>query len=150
MPSDADLIKLYSQRILALAADLSLRERLDAPEVSVKKRAPLCGSSITVDLVTENGRITEYGQDVKACALGQAAAALVAHHVIGRDRAEIEAARDALRDLLAGRGNGPEAPFAGFEVMEAAREFTNRHASIMLALDATAEAMGQVEARNCA
>lgn len=150
MPSDADLIKLYSQRILALAADLTFRERLDAPDISVKKRAPLCGSSIIVDVVVENGRIAAYGQDVKACALGQAAAALLAHQVIGRDRTEIEAARDAVRALLEGTGPGPAAPFEGFEVMAAARDYRNRHASIMLALEATAEALREAEAAACA
>ena len=74
MATETDLIKLYSQRILALAADIPHRGRLDAPEpqASVRKRAPLCGSTVTVDLDVENGVITRFGQDVKACAQGQA------------------------------------------------------------------------------
>ena len=68
--SDADLIKLYSGRILELAADIPLTDRLDSPQASVKKRSPLCGSTVTVDLTMENGRISAFGQDVKACALG--------------------------------------------------------------------------------
>jgi hypothetical protein len=34
----------------------------------------------------------------------------------------------------------PAAPFAGFEVLLPAREFRNRHASIMLAIEAATEA----------
>ena len=72
MSGETDLIKLYSARILALAADIPHAERLDAPDASVKKRSPLCGSTVTVDLCMDQGKVTKFGQDVKACALGQA------------------------------------------------------------------------------
>ncbi len=144
--ADTDLIKLYSARILALAADIPLTERLEAPQATVKKRAPLCGSTVTVDLVTEDGRITDYGQDVKACALGQAAAAILARNVIGRTKAEIETARRGVRAMLTENGPAPADPFDGYAVLEPARQFGNRHASIMLALDATAEAFAEAEA----
>ncbi len=70
MSADTDLIKLYSGRILELAADIPLTERLDAPQATVKKRSPLCGSTVTVDLTVKDGRVADFGQDVKACALG--------------------------------------------------------------------------------
>ena len=75
--SDSDLVKLYSGRILALAADIPHLGRLPEPMGSARKRSPLCGSTVTVDLRVENGRISAFAQDVKACALGQAAAAVV-------------------------------------------------------------------------
>lgn len=145
MTTDSDLLKLYSQRILALATEIPHRGRLDAPQASVRKRAPLCGSTVTVDLVVQDGRISAFAQDVKACALGQASAALLGRHVIGRTRPEIEEARDALRAMLAHEGAPPSAPFDGFEVLTPARAYANRHASIMLALDATVEAMAEAE-----
>jgi NifU-like protein involved in Fe-S cluster formation len=150
MASDSDLINLYSQRILGLAADIPFRGRLDTPMASVRKRAPLCGSTVTVDLDTKDGRITRFAQDVKACALGQAAAALMGRHVIGRSRPEIEAARDALRAMLKENGPLPAAPFEGYEVLQPARDYRNRHASILLSLEATAEAMEQAEQAACA
>jgi len=150
MASDSDLIKLYSQRILGLAADIPHRGRLEDPMATVRKRAPLCGSTVTVDLDIEDGRVSRFAQDVKACALGQAAAALMGRHVVGRTRAEIEAARDALRALLKEGGPGPVAPFDGYEVLEPARDYRNRHASIMLSLEAASEAMEQAEQAACA
>jgi len=151
MTADADLIKLYSQRILALAADMPFADRLEAPQASVKKRAPICGSTVIVDLDLENGKISRFGQDVKACALGQASAAVMAQNIIGRSRAEVETARDQLRAMLKEEGPLPEAPFEGYEVLEPAREYRNRHASIMLALEATAQAMAEAEqASSCA
>ncbi len=150
MSTDADLIKLYSGRILELAAAIPQTERLKAPQASVKKRSPLCGSTVTVDLNMEDGRISDYGQDVKACALGQAAASVVGANIIGRTRAEVEAARDQLRAMLKSGGPAPEAPFDGLEVLMPARDFKNRHASIMLTLEAASEAMAEAEKSACA
>ncbi len=144
--SDTDLIKLYSQRILALASAIPHARRLDHPTATSRKRSPLCGSTVTVDVVVKDGRITEYGQDVKACALGQASAALSGAHMIGRNRAEVERARDELRAMLKEGGPVPSAPFTGYEVLEPARDYKNRHASILLALEATAEALAEAEA----
>jgi NifU-like protein involved in Fe-S cluster formation len=137
MSGEDDLIKLYSQRILALASEIPLAERLENPQVSAKKRSPLCGSTVTVDLNLEDGRIAAFGQDVKACALGQAAASVLGAQVIGRSRDEIAAARDQLAAMLKAGGPVPDAPFEGFEVLTPARAYKNRHASILLALDAT-------------
>lgn len=147
--SDADLMKLYSGRILALAADIPHMGRLPAPQGSAKRRSPLCGSTVTVDVVMEGGRVAAFAQDVKACALGQAAAAVVGAAIPGRTRAEVERARDQLAAMLAG-GPVPDAPFDGLEVLTPAREFRNRHASIQLAIQAAAEAIAQAEAHQTA
>ena len=77
MSDETDLIKLYSARILALAAEIPHLGRMEAPQASVKRRSPLCGSTVTVDVRVEDGHLAEMKQDVKACALGQAAAAVV-------------------------------------------------------------------------
>lgn len=145
--SDTDLINLYSGRILALATDIPLNTRLSAPQATVKRRSPLCGSTVTVDVVMKDGRIAEFGQDVKACALGQASASVVAANIIGRGRVEIEHARDQLKAMLKEDGPVPDAPFDGLEVLQPARDYKNRHASIMLALEATVEAMKEAEAQ---
>lgn len=141
MSAEQDLIKLYSDRILALAADIPRTGRLDAPDATVKKRSPLCGSTVTVDLKVEDGRVVDYAQDVKACALGQAAAAVVGDAIIGRNEAEVTAARDALKAMLKTDGPTPPVPFDGLEVLRPAAAYKNRHASILLALDAASEAM---------
>jgi NifU-like protein involved in Fe-S cluster formation len=143
MSGEDDLIKLYSERILALAADIPLTDRLAQPATRVKKRSPLCGSTVTVDLALEDGRIAAFSQDVKACALGQAAASVLGRAVLGRSQAEIAAARDQLHAMLKSNGPVPDAPFDLFEVLTPAREYKNRHASIMLALEATLAAVDE-------
>jgi NifU-like protein involved in Fe-S cluster formation len=94
-----------------------------------------------VDVVVTGGRVAAFGQDVKACALGQAAAAVLGGAVIGRSLQELEAARDALSAMLKAGGPVPPAPFQGYEVLLPARDYKNRHASILLALEATCEAV---------
>ena len=145
--SDADLISLYSGRILALAADIPHLGRLPAPQASVRKRSPLCGSTVTVDVAMTADRVTGFAQDVKACALGQAAAAVLGVAVIGRTLAELTSARDALYAMLQAGGPVPAAPFHGFEVLLPARDFKNRHASILLAMDAVCDAVTEATTR---
>jgi NifU-like protein involved in Fe-S cluster formation len=143
MSGDDDLIKLYSQRILALAAEIPLTERLAAPQVSARRRSPLCGSTVTIDLVLEDGRVAAFGQDVKACALGQASASVLGRNVLGRSRAEIAAGRDALNAMLKSGGPAPAAPFEALEALLPARDYKNRHASILLAWEATLAAFDE-------
>ncbi|WP_456390904.1 iron-sulfur cluster assembly scaffold protein [Profundibacter sp.] len=150
MSNDQDLIKLYSGRILALAADIPLTDRLQNPQASVKERAPLCGSTVTVDVNMDKGLITGFGQDVKACALGQAAASVVASNIIGCTPAQICKARDQLSAMLRNGGPVPDAPFDALEVLEPARSYKNRHASILLSLEATVKAIGMVDETACA
>jgi NifU-like protein involved in Fe-S cluster formation len=147
MPADSDLIKLYSNRILALTANIPFVTRLETPMATVKKRSPLCGSVVTVDLEAQGGRVSAFGQDVKACALGQAAAAITGGAIIGRTLAELTQGRDQLRAMLQTGGPVPDAPFDGFEVLEPARDYRNRHASILLCIEAATEAMAQAQER---
>lgn len=145
--ADSDLLSLYSGRLLELAADIPLTGRLDAPDGTARKRSPLCGSTITVDVGMADGHVARFAQDVRACALGQASASLLARVVIGRSPAELETARTALAAMLSG-GPVPAAPFDGYQALIPARDYRNRHASILLALEATCEAIRNAETRD--
>ena len=136
-----DLINLYSGRILALAAAIPHQGRLAAPQGTARRRSPLCGSSLTADVVLDQGRIAQFAQEVRACALGQASAAIAGAAVPGRSRAEVQAARDQLAAMLRDGAAAPLPPFEGYEVLIPARDYKNRHASILLVLDAVIEAM---------
>ncbi|MCA2010235.1 iron-sulfur cluster assembly scaffold protein [Cereibacter sphaeroides] len=146
MSETNDLIKLYSTKILALAAEIPHLGRLEAPQASVKKRSPLCGSTVTVDLDMTDGKVSRFGQEVKACALGQASAAVLGEAVVGRSAAELESVAQQLEAMLKQDGPVPPAPFDGYETLLPAREFKNRHASILLSVQAAAEAARQAEA----
>lgn len=132
---------LYNPAILRLAAEIPHHGRLNAPQASVEKRSPICGSRVTADVVLDGeGRLVELGLLVRACALGQASASLMAAQALGRSVAELEQARDTLAAWLAGEG-GEEADFwPGMDVLAPARPFSARHASIRLGFEAVAEA----------
>lgn len=150
MSTETDLIKLYSARILGLAADIPHLGRLAAPDATVSRRSPLCGSTVTVDVRVADGKLVDLGQDIKACALGQAAAAVAGDAAMGATLAQIETARDQLKAMLKGKGPVPDAPFDGFEVLIPAVDYKNRHASILLSIEAIADAMQQTMAQDSA
>lgn len=130
---------LYNREILRLAAAIPHAERLAEPHGSSEKRSPICGSRVTVDLrLGPDGRVAEAGMLVRACALGQASAALLGEHVVGRSHAELAAARDALAAWLAGGSAAPDWP--GLDVLAPAIPHSARHPSIRLAFEAAAEA----------
>jgi len=140
MSGEQDLIKLYSGEILSLAANIPHLAPIANPDGSAKRRSALCGSAVCVDVKIENGRISAFGQDVKACALGQASASVVASNIIGRTLPEVKSARDELWQMLTQSAPAPAKPFDQLGVLIPARAFKNRHASIMLAIEATLEA----------
>ena len=150
MADAADLISLYSKRILALAADIPHAERLADPQGSAMKRSPLCGSTVTVDVRMHRDRVVAFGQDVKACALGQASAAILGGQVIGASRAELVAGRDALRAMLKQGADAPAGKWSGLEVLTPAKDYKNRHASILLAWEGVVEAIDSIGAEACA
>lgn len=143
--SDQDLLQLYSARILALASDIPHLGRLPAPQGAARKRAPLCGSTVGVELTLRDGRITDFAQEVRACALGQAAAAVLGGAILGRTPEEVREGRAALWRMLREGGEAPPAPWDGFAALIPARDHPNRHGSIMLAFDATTEALEQAQ-----
>jgi NifU-like protein involved in Fe-S cluster formation len=143
--SDQDLLQLYSTRILALASDIPRLGHLPAPHGAAKRRAPLCGSTVGVELTLEEGRIADFAQEVRACALGQAAASVVGSAVVGLTPQEVRAGRDALWRMLREGGEAPAAPFQELGVLIPARDHPNRHGSIMLAFEATLEALEQAQ-----
>ena len=134
---------LYTRDILRLAASIPHQGRLDAPQASVEKSSPVCGSRVTVDVALDSeGRVAALGQEVKACALGQASAALMGANALGRDADDLAEARDALAAFLAGERDDP-GDWPGLAVFADARRFTARHKSILLPFEAAAEAAAE-------
>ena len=140
--------ELYSARILKLAANLPHSGRLPAPEGTGERVAKLCGSKAIVDVTLDaGGRIESFAQDVKACALGQAAAGVLGEAVIGATGDEIEQARDAMLAMLKSGGEGPDGRFEGLRALKQVADFPARHASTMVAIEATLDAVHQAQAR---
>ena len=133
---------LYSARILKLAANLPHAGRLPAPQGTGERVAKLCGSRATVDVTLDDqGRIAGFAQDVKACALGQAAAGVLGQSVIGASVEEIAEARDAMSAMLKSGGEGPTGRFEDLRVLKQVADYPARHASTLVSSEATLEAV---------
>ena len=131
---------LYSAKLLKLAGNMPRAGRLARPDASVEKIAKLCGSRVVVDVRVEGDRVADFAQEVKACALGQAAAAILGEHVIGAKLDEIVAARDSLKSMLKSGGPAPVGRFKDLAVLAPVKDYPQRHASTMLAFEAAVEA----------
>jgi NifU-like protein involved in Fe-S cluster formation len=138
------LSDIYNRRVLELAADIPRQGRLPAPQASAKAHSKLCGSTVTVDLSLDNGVVSDFAHDVRACALGQASSSLMARHVIGSTPQELKALRETMVAMLKQGGPPPEGKWAEFAVLEPVRDYKARHASTLLTFDAVCDALGQI------
>ena len=143
MENPKDSFELYSDQILLLAGNIPLMDRLESPDFTITRRSKLCGSLVTIDLTMANEVITSYGHEVKACVLGQASAAILAKDVIGKTGQEIITVRNAVVTMLNGSKYHPDI-FADYKFLSPARQFKNRHDSILLSLNATVDAINTI------
>ncbi|WP_428482175.1 iron-sulfur cluster assembly scaffold protein [Pyruvatibacter mobilis] len=144
--SGTALNDVYNARILELAGNIPRIGKLEDAEASASAISKMCGSKVTVHLKMADGRVSDFAHEVHACALGQASSSVMARHVIGATRADIEQVRDQMRAMLKEEGDPPSGDWADLEVLLPARDFKNRHQSIMLTFDATLDAISQIEA----
>ena len=139
---------VYNKRILELAADIPRQGRLSAPQASATAHSKLCGSTVTVDMSLDGGKVSDFALDVKACALGQASSSIMARNVVGSTPAELRDVRETLRRMLKENGAPPEqGKWADIAVLEPVREYKARHASTMLTFDAVVKALDEIEQR---
>jgi len=141
------LDEVYNARILDLAGNIGRLGRLDAPDATATRRAPLCGSTITVDIRMNGDVVADYAHEVKACALGQAAAAALANEVVGATAAELRQVRDEMRAMLEEGAPPPAGRFAELRHLEPVCDFKARHASTMLVFEAVVACLDAVAAR---
>lgn len=141
---------IYNSRILELAGNISRLGRLDDSDATAKAHSKLCGSTVVVDLKLQDKVVTDFAHEVKACALGQAASAIMAKHVIGASVDELRALRDTMRAMLKEGGPPPEGRFAEAACLQPVRDYKARHASTLLTFEAVVDAIDQIEAKRTA
>ncbi|WP_346894879.1 iron-sulfur cluster assembly scaffold protein [uncultured Roseibium sp.] len=137
---------IYNARILEFAGNIPRIGRLEHPQATAKAHSKLCGSTVIVDLCLEDGVVSDYAHDVKACALGQASSSIVASHVIGATPEELREVQKTMRTMLKEGGEPPTGRFEDLKFLEPVREYKARHASTMLVFDAIVDALDQIEA----
>jgi NifU-like protein involved in Fe-S cluster formation len=139
---------VYNAKILGFAGNIARIGRLDHPDATATAHSKLCGSTVTIDLKMENGIVTDFAHDVKACALGQASSSIMARHVVGATAEELREVRETMRKMLKENGAPPEGRFDELKYLEPVRDYKARHASTMLTFDAVVDAIGQIEKKH--
>lgn len=139
--------EIYNRQILGFAADIPRLQRLASPDATAVAISRLCGSKVTVDVSMKDGMVTDFGHEVKACALGQASSSIMARHVLGSTAGELREVRDQMHRMLKEEGPPPSGKWAELESLLPVRDFKARHASTLLTFDAVVDAIGQIEAR---
>lgn len=139
---------IYNKKIIELAGNIPRLGRLSDPDASATAHSKLCGSTVKVDLKMEDGVVSDFAHDVKACALGQASSSIMARHVIGSNSAELRELRETVRKMLKENGAPPVGKWGDIALLEPVRDYKARHASTMLTFDAVVDAIGQIEAKD--
>ena len=141
------LSELYSDKIIEIAGNAIQPGRLAAPDASSRKVSRICGSIIEVDIAVTDGVITDYGQTVSACALGQTSAAIVAKEIVGTRVSDFTQLREQMQAMLKSGGPPPEGKWSDLGYLEPVRDFPARHASTLLVFDAVCDAIESLEQR---
>ncbi|MXN63840.1 iron-sulfur cluster assembly scaffold protein [Stappia sp. GBMRC 2046] len=136
---------IYNAKILDFAGNIPRLGHLEKPDASAKAHSKLCGSTVSVDIKAEDGVVTDFAHDVKACALGQAASAIMARHVVGASFDELRDLRETMRKMLKENGPPPEGRFEDCKYLEPVRDYKARHASTMLTFDAVVDAIDRID-----
>jgi NifU-like protein involved in Fe-S cluster formation len=141
------LSEIYNARILELAANMPKPDRLADAHGSATAHSKLCGSTVSVDLKLGDARVCAYGQTVKACLLGQAAASVMGHNILGSTAQELRDVALKMRKMLKEGGSPPEGRWADLAVLEPVKDYKARHASTLLVFDAVEAALAKAESR---
>ena len=138
---------IYNAKILEFAGNLPLTDVLPDGQGYAERQSKLCGSRIRVHLKLDGDTVSAFSHEVKACALGQASASILARHVVGASVTEIAEARDAMLAMLKEDGEGPEGRFEDMRFLKPVRDYKARHASTMLTFEATLGAISDIAAK---
>ncbi len=139
------LNSIYNRQILGFAADIPRIGRLEAPDATASAYSRACGSKVTVDIKMEDGVVSDFAHEVKACALGQASSSILARHVVGSSGAELRALRKTMHAMLKDDGPPPDGKWRDLEALLPVRELKARHTSTLLPFDAVCDAVRQIE-----
>lgn len=138
---------IYSDRLLALAAAMPRTERLSGPGATAKAHSKLCGSTVEIDLVMEGNIVTDYGQSVRACLLGQTAASIMGREIVGSTAEELRAVGKTMRKMLKEGGPPPTGRWEDLALLQSVRDYKARQPSTLLVFDAVEEAIAQIETK---
>jgi nitrogen fixation protein NifU and related proteins len=137
---------LYKKEILRLAADAHGAGRLNQPHATGTAHNPACGDKVIVDVAMDHGHIAGLAHETKACVLSQASASILGRDAKGFTQAQIQELRSAVAAMLVQQANAPSPPFNSYAAFDGVAAHRNRHACVLLPIDALLAALDAAEA----
>lgn len=123
--------KLYSIQLLGLATSLSAFPYSGTKPFSFEARSQTCGSVVGIEVATDpNNEVKEIGLKVQACAVGQAAAAIMADAAAGKTHSDFAEALGEIEEWLSGAGKSPQWP--QFDPLLPVLQHKGRHGALLL------------------
>lgn len=136
---------LYTDGVLDAAAAIPPARRLDEPQASATKVSRVCGSEVTVDLSLDDGAVSDFGMEARACALGQASASILARNIIGAKVNDLYRVRDEMRAMLKEGAESPSGErWRDLAMLAPIRDYPQRHASTLLVFEAVCDCLDQL------
>lgn len=147
--------RLYTPEMLSAAVELAGWPLRDSFKYRGEARAPSCGSNLAIGFDCDERRaVTAIGLQARACAVGQASAAIFARHVKGLTLEDIARAHDDVVNWLShdndadeagGEAQNPLPNWPDFVLIAAAKDYPGRHGAILLPWKAAISALSKVD-----
>lgn len=137
--------QVYNAKILEFAGNISRVGVLENADASAELQSKLCGSKVKIWLNVDDGIVSDFAHEVKACALGQASASIMAKNIIGASGDELRQVQAEMLAMLKDGGSPPNGRFADLKYLEPVKDYRARHASTMLTFDTVVMALDQIE-----
>ena len=132
---------LYAKDLLRLAAAALGAGRLSPFDAEGTAHNPTCGDKIGVTLrLDDKGHVTKFAHETHACVLTQASASILGAHLLGANVSAVRALRKSVTAMLR-EGTSAPPTFKDYKSLSGAATFRNRHACVLLPIDAVLDAL---------
>ena len=99
---DAAMAAVYQELLLDHYRRPRNRGELPNATVTVERRNPLCGDTLTLQLELDGDRVSDVRFTGQGCSISQASASMMTHLIRGKTIGEASALRDRFRAMILG------------------------------------------------
>ena len=134
---------LYSHAILDHCRHPRNSQRLEDPAASGHAVNPFCGDEVDLQLLVDDGRVSEVGAQARGCSINQASASMLAEAAVGKGLDELESLAARFRSLMNGEALPDQnlEPLGDLKALVDVRQVPVRIKCALLALSALEEAL---------
>lgn len=137
----ANVAALYQEMILDHYRRPRNRGKLEHPDIALRKKNPLCGDVIDLQLQFDGDTVREVRFTGEGCAISQAAASMLTQRLKGRSTDEAAQILDRFTRMVHGEEGAADDSLGDLRSLSGVSRLPVRHPCALLASDALAEAL---------